>query len=61
MNILDNYNKERFIEYLSIKTVDNKNTGQMATELMIIYEKIKKMLKINKIFTDFLNLFLQNK
>ena len=41
--ILDNYNKERFIEFLaSIKTVNNNNTSQMATELMIIYEKIKK-------------------
>ena len=41
--ILDNYNKERFIEFLkSIKTVNNNNTSQMATELMIIYEKIKQ-------------------
>ena len=41
--ILDNYNKERFIEFLkSIKTVNNNNTSQMATELMIIYVKIKQ-------------------
>ena len=42
-NILDNYEKDKFVEFLnSIKTVDNKNTGKLATELMIIYEKIKK-------------------
>ena len=41
--ILDNYNKERFIEFLkSIKTVNNNNISQMATELMIIYVKIKQ-------------------
>ena len=43
--ILDNYNKERFVEFLkSIKTVNN-NTSQMATELMIIYVKIKQNAK----------------
>jgi len=41
--IFDNYNKGKFIEFLNtIKTIDNDNTGQLATELMIIYEKIKK-------------------